>query len=155
MMYTTARLTAIALTAAALAAAGCGADDPAPTASTAKSKPAGMSIQSYVTKVAGLGQSIDDARSDYFHADRTRAAVKRGTAGVQAAYADAASRLADIEPPAVAAELHQQLDEAWHKRASQLEKAVATKPFDLSFVDDIMTQTGRDVSTAELYVLPQ
>ena len=29
------------------------------------------------------------------------------------------------------------------------------EPFDLPLVDDIMTQTGRDVSTAELYVLPQ
>ena len=130
-MFMTARLTAIALTVAALAAAGCGADDPAPAAS--KPKPAGMSIQRCVTEVAGLGQSIDDARSDYLHAERTRAAVKHGTA----------------------AALHQTLDEAWHKRASQLEKAVATKPFDLPRVDDIMTQTGRDVSTAELYVLPQ
>jgi hypothetical protein len=114
-----------------------------------------MPIQRYVTEVAGLGQSIDDARSDYFHAERTRAAIKHGTAEVQAAYADAAIRLADIDPPAVAAELHQKLDEAWRKRASQLEKAVATKPFDLPLVDDIMSQTGRDVSTAELYVLPQ
>ena len=87
--------------------AGCGAD-PAPTAS--KPKPADMPIQRYVTEVAGLGQAIDDARSDYFHAERTRAAVKHGTADVQAAYADAASGLADIDPPAVAAELHQQLD---------------------------------------------
>ena len=152
-MSMTTRLAAIALTAAALVAAGCGADDPAPTAT--KVKPAGMPIQRYVAEVGDLGQSIDDARSDYFHAERTRAAIKHGTAEVKAAYADAASRLANIDPPAVAAELHQQLDEAWHKRASQLEKAVATKPFDLPLVDDIMTQTGRDVSTAELYVLPQ
>lgn len=82
-MFMTARLTAIALTVAALAAAGCGADDPAPAAS--KPKPAGMSIQRCVTEVAGLGQSIDDARSDYLHAERTRAAVKHGTAEVQAA----------------------------------------------------------------------
>jgi ABC-type glycerol-3-phosphate transport system substrate-binding protein len=152
-MYTTARLTAVALTAAALAAAGCGADDPAPTAS--KAKPTTMPIQRYVAEVGGLGQSIDDARSDYFHAEHTRAAVKRGTADVQAAYADAVSRLADIDPPAVAADLHRQLGAAWRKRASQLEKVVASKPFDLPRVDDIMTQTGRDVSTAELYVLPQ
>ena len=152
-MSTTLRLTTIALTAAALAAAGCGADDPAPTAT--KAKPAGIPIQRYVAEVTALGQSIDDARSDYFHAERTRAAVKHGTAGVQAAYADAANRLAKIGPPAVAAKLHQQLDEAWSKRATQLKNAVATKPFDLPHVDDIMTQTGRDVSTAELYVLPQ
>jgi hypothetical protein len=105
--------------------------------------------------VAGLGQSIDDARSDYFHAEHTRAAVKRGTAEVQAAYADAASRLADIDPPAVAADLHRQFGTAWRRRAAQFQKVDATKPFDTSRVDDLMAETGRDVSTAELYVLPQ
>jgi hypothetical protein len=147
------RLTAIALTAAALAAAGCGADGPTSTAATAK--PTGMPIQQYVDQVADLGQPIDDARSDYFHADHTRAAIRRGTVDVQAAYASAVSRLATIDPPAVAADLHRQLEAAWRKRATQLGRAVATKPFDTARVDDLMAETGRDVSTAELYSLPQ
>ena len=147
------RLTAIVLTAAALAAAGCGADGPTSTAATAE--PTGMPIQQYVDQVAGLGQSIDDARSDYFHADHTRAAIRRGTVDVQAAYAAAVSRLATIDPPAVAADLHRQLEAAWRKRATQLQRAAATKPFDRARVDDLMAETGRDVSTAELYTLPQ
>ena len=147
------RLTAIALAAAALAAAGCGGDEP--TSSSTKAKPTGMPVQQYVDQVAGLGQSIDDARSDYFHAPHTRTAIRRETINVQTAYADAVSRLATIGPPAVAADLHRQLDADWRKRAAQLRKAVATKPFDTARVDDLMAEAGRDVSTAELYTLPQ
>ena len=94
-------------------------------------------------------------RSDYFHAEHTRAAIKRGTADVQAAYAAAASQIASIDPPAVAAELHHRLADTWRKRASQLEKAVAVKPLDTGRIDDLMSATDRDVSTAELYTLPQ
>lgn len=142
-------ITAIALT----AAAGCGGDKP--TSTSTKAKPTGMPIQQYVDQVGGLGQSIDDARSDYFHAPHTRTAIRRETTDVQAAYAAAVSRLATIDPPAVAADLHQQFDADWRKRAAQLKKAVARKPFDTARVDDLMAETGRDVSTAELYTLPQ
>ena len=62
---------------------------------------------------AGLGQAIDDARSGYFHAEHTKAAIKRGTAEVQTAYAAASKAIVDIEPPAVAAELHRRLTEVW------------------------------------------
>ena len=142
-----------ALAALAVCALGCGSDDPTPAASAAK--PIGMPVRSYVEQVAGLGQSIDDARSAYFHADHTRAAIKRGAADVQAAYADAASQLATIDPPRVAADLHKQLTATWIKRAGQLEKAVATKPLDTGRIDDVMAATDRDVSSAELYSLPQ
>ena len=152
-MYRTTRLTAIALTAAAVAVAGCGGDDPSPSAR--KAKPAGMTVQQYVTEVGGLGQAINDARSDYFHADHTRAAIKRGTAGVQAAYAAAATEIATLDPPAAAKHLHRQLSAAWQLRAGQLEKLVGAQRLDTGRIDDVMADTGRDVSTDELYTLPQ
>ena len=147
------RRAALPCTLAALAAAGCGAGDRAPAATEAAA--AGMPVQRYVEQVAGRGRSIDDARSEYFHADHTRSAIKRGTIDAQTAYADAVSRLATVDPPAVAADLHRRLAAAWQKRAAQLERVVATKPLDTARIDDLMAATGRDVSTAELYTLPQ
>jgi len=154
-MHRTSRLTAIALTAAAVIVAGCGGEDPSPSATKPKAKPAGMTVQQYVTEVGGLGQVINDARSDYFHADHTRAAIKRGTAGVQAAYADAATEIATLDPPAAAKDLHRQLSAAWQLRAGQLEKLVTARRLDTGRIDDVMADAGHDVSTDELYTLPQ
>ena len=147
------RLAAIALSAMALAATGCGTEKRSSAAPEAGA--AGVPIQRYVEQVAGLGQAIDDARSDYFHANHTRAAIKHGTTEVQAAYARAATRLATITPPGAAADLHRQLAAAWQRRATQLEEVIGTKPLDTSRIDDLMAEAGRDVSTAELYTLPQ
>ena len=153
-MHRAACLTAIAVCAAALVAGGCGSDEPAP-ASKKAAEPAGMPVKQYVDQVAGLGQSINDARSDYFHAGHDRAVIKSKTAAVQAAYAAAATQIAAIDPPSVAADLHEQLVAAWQKRAGQLEKAVAAKPLNTSRIDDVMADTDHDVSTDELYTLPQ
>ena len=105
------RPAAIVLSAMALAATGCGTDERSPAVPEAGA--VGMPIQRYVEQVAGLGQAIDDARSDYFRANHTRAAIKHETTEVQAAYARAATRLATITPPGVAADLHRRLAAAW------------------------------------------
>jgi hypothetical protein len=74
---------------------------------------------------------------------------------VQAAYADAATEIATLDPPAAAKDLHQQLSAAWQLRAGQLEKLVAARRLDTGRIDDVMADAGRDVSTDELYTLPQ
>ena len=155
MRSTPTKLLTATVAAGALLAAGCGGNEPAPRAPAAQPPSAGMPVAQYVEEVGGLRQAIDDARSDYFHADHTRPALRRGTTQVQRAYADAAQQLNTIQPPEVAKDLHASLDTLWRKRARELQKALATNPFDTHRVDDLMAQAGRDTITDEIYTLPQ
>ena len=155
MRSTRTQIFAATVAAGALLAAGCGGNEPSPRAPVAQPPSAGMPVAQYVEEVGGLRQAIDDARSDYYHADHTRPALRRGTTHVQSAYADAAQQLKSIQPPEVAKDLHAKLDTLWRKRARELQQVLATNPFDTHRIDDLMAQTGRDTITDEIYTLPQ
>jgi hypothetical protein len=143
------------LSCAALLAGACGSeDDPAPAAKPAPAA-VGMPVGQYVTEAGSLRQTIDDARSDYYHSELTTPALRQNTVKVQKAYADSVARLEDIEPPSVATDLHGRLIDTWKTRADQLENLLSSKRFNRSRLDDVMVQTGRDTVTDELYTLPQ
>jgi hypothetical protein len=115
-----------------------------------------MSTAEYGKQAATLKTSIDDARSRYFHSHRAPKAAIRELRAVRAAYADAAERLAAIEPPAPAADLHAQLLALWRKRASQLAKLLAATPYRSSRATDLMYTTDADNTLYnDIYTLPQ
>lgn len=113
-----------------------------------------MSTAQYSEEATTLKTAIDDARSRYFHA--AREASKPRARSVRAAYADAAERLAAIEPPKPAATLHAQLLTLWRKRASQVAKLLAAKPYPAKRVDDLLSATDADTSLYnDIYTLPR
>ena len=147
---------AIASTVVALSACGGSNDDRgARPSAKATARPAGsMSTAQYSEEAATLKTAVDDARSRYFHAARD--AIKQRARGVRAAYADAAERLAAVEPPKPAAPLHTQLLTLWRKRASQLARLLAAKPYPASRVSDLLYSTDADNSLYnDIYTLPQ
>ena len=140
------RLVPIAL-ALALLAAGCGGDSDAENPATASAKPkaaAGMPIAQYEQEVHGIITTVNDARSDYFHAGNTKAEARRHGPLVQKAYEDGIERVGSIEPPAVARDFQTRLVELWEKRADQLEAINEGKPFKPAKLSDLLYKTDRD-----------
>ena len=91
------RLTATHLCAAAaaavLATAGCGGEDPSAPPAKPATAAAGEQVERYIAQVGQIRQSLDDARSAYFHAPPRKAAIRRQTVAVQQAYAAAIEQL--------------------------------------------------------------
>jgi len=145
---------AATMASAALLIGACGADE---TATGPKATPtaSGMPVAQYVDEAAGLWQPIADARSDYYHGSRTTRALRDNASAVRAAYAEGARGLADVEPPTLAAELHDRLLAAWRRRAAQLTELLRRDRFDRPRLDDVMAASSRDTATDELYTLPQ
>src|SRR4051795_2927675 len=104
MRLTTLHFGAVAAAIAALVAAGCGGDKPSAPAPKPTVAPAKRQVQRYVDRVTQIRQSLDSARSAYFHAPPRRAAIRRQTSAVQKAYAMAVGQLDAMEPPKVAVE---------------------------------------------------
>src|SRR3954454_2146492 len=150
MRLTTLYFGALAAAIAALVAAGCGGDKPAPKPTVA---PAKRQVQRYVEQVTQIRQSLDNARRAYFHAPPRRAAIRRQTSAVQKAYAIAVGQLDAMEPPKVAAEVHARIRKQWGKRAEQLAQVLAESPFSTGRVDDVMAATDRDDAMLEIYRL--
>jgi len=146
---------AVTGTAVALCACGGSSDDRSARTAKTGAEPAGaMSTAQYSKEAATLKTGIDDARSRYFHAPRD--ASRQRARSVRAAYANAAERLAAIEPPKQAANLHSQLLTLWRKRASQVAKLLAAKPYPAKRVDDLLFATDGDTSLYnDIYTLPQ
>lgn len=154
MRLTTTHFCAVAVAAATLAVGGCGGEDPsAPTAKQAAAS-AGEQVERYIEQVSQIRQSLDDARSAYFHAPPRRTAIRRQTAAVQKAYAAAVVQLDRIEPPTVAADVHPRLLQEWRTRADQLNDVLADEPFSTGRVDDVMAATDRDRAVDDVYTLP-
>lgn len=154
MRLTATHCCAVAVTAAALAAAGCSdKDSPAPAAKPAAAS-AGEQVQRYIKQVGQIRQSLDDARSAYFHAPPRRAAIRRETSAVQKAYAAAVRQLDGIKPPKLATDVHSRIRDQWAKRAEQLEHVLADETFSTGRVDDVMAATDRDTAVDDVYTIP-
>ena len=137
-----------------LSLAACGGDDEA--APPAAPKPAGMSIPQYEQEVGSIIQTVNDARSDYFNGSNDRAAVRDQLDVIRGAYTGAVDDLKGIEPPAAAQDFQSRLVALWSKRANQVEKLAAQKPFRPARVSDLMYGTDRDGYVYdELYALPE
>ena len=152
------RLTATHLCATAaaamLATAGCGGEDPSAPPAKPVTAAAGEKVERYIAQVGQIRQSLDDARSAYFHAPPRKTAIRRQTVTVQQAYAAAIQQLDGIEPPKIAADVHARLREEWRNRAEQLAHVLADESFSTGRVDDVMAATDRDRAVDDVYTLP-
>ena len=144
---------AAALTSTAVALCACGGAGDDRAAKVSATPADSMSTAQYSEEATTLKTAIDDARSRYFHASRD--ASRRRAGSVQVAYSRAAERLAAVAPPKAAAALHARLLALWRKRASQVAKLLAAKPYPAKRVDDLLSATDADSSLYnDIYTLP-
>jgi outer membrane murein-binding lipoprotein Lpp len=140
-------LTIALVTLAATVPAGCGSDDAAtdrPAAAKPASQQSDMPIEQYVSEMDALRQTVDDARSDYFHAGHGAAEARKHAGAVKSAYGTAAEQLDALATPAEAADVHGRILALWRKRSEQVADILAAKPFKKARFSDLMYKTDRD-----------
>jgi hypothetical protein len=143
--------------AAALLLAGCGdakEEKPAAAEPTATAA-AGLAIPEYEREVNDIIRRVNDARSDYFNGSDAKAAVRRQTVRVRAAYRRGAEQLEAIEPPPAAADAQARVIRLWNRREAQVAAILDAPRFDPSKISDLLYGTDSDAHVYDpLYMLP-